>query len=425
MFKSIKLLSLLILSSVGLQSQAMLRSLRTASVVAQASSFAKAMEDRPAGNLLMASFPRIHSRFMPNCLGHKPLQFLPSFAFNNKPVFQSMQKTLPKISPQIFPQTSSLLAAQRTKKHHDQNNYRQHFNKWAKYRPYLFGTGAALAVLYAGSKSAKAESEPKAHVGSYKSPFEDQRKNFHRDLLLKPWGKVAQQHIAALEAEEKTLIGEMMQLTELTAAQLDQFKKQEHVSYLAVVRYHNKERVIKNVQHSIPSYVMQTIFDSLALLGVSSAQIQIIADNEIDSIKVQQSAFLIGDFFLENSLKKVPRWVDKKKCIGDAVRHEMIHILYDDSFFSHMLNQIVLKNPGKINAFESLKLKISQFHERRADTLAGLMDPKYALSAADFFAQAAQATPVNPARNFSQEDHEDPRMRSKFFRRLHAQMISC
>lgn len=305
----------------------------------------------------------------------------------------------PKISIKAHPMFIQL--QHQDKKKNDQ--YRSNFNKSQNFKR-LIGTGAALTALYAGASVVQADGKEQSEVAAYKPPFEEQCKKYYAELLKKPWGEVAKKYIEQFEKEENELMKEIFETLQLkTALEITPELKTKTVEEMKDLDLKCREYFLNREQEwikqklayypedPIEPRVKIRIYNFLKQFEIDD-QITIVPSNDTDFLEAGLSTIRVGDECFKNH----PFWQNtdagkfflKDIWVDSAILHEIQHILQADYFKLYIFGLFATPNfPIQIDQkkLEKCVLKYRILAEKRADVLAGLMEPKFAIGLAEYF----------------------------------------
>jgi len=230
------------------------------------------------------------------------------------------------------------------------------------------------------ASSVLVESDIANRIESYIPLYEAQRKKYYEMLCNTQWGSVAKQYIEQFAREEKELIDDFCRLMEITEQQFEQCKTDWRQDYLlARDSYVEKKDIISG------SWIDARINHILNYLGFESGKIKIIQDNGLGKADMSAAENFIG---IKVQSYNALTWQE-----FDAIAlHEIVHILHEDVYFRYIQrvifewalsrkeNEDLKNNLEKI--YKNFHIRRNHFTERRADTLAGLVSPLYALALA-------------------------------------------
>ena len=353
----------------------------------------------------------------------------------------------------VVPKTYSSLVFQ-SSDYKKQNNDRRFKFKWnhAIALKALAGTGAALSALCAGTALAEQKTDEKRVIQPYSPPFDEQRKKYYARLLALPWGNVAKKYIEELEAEEKALMKEFLELTEITQ---EEYEKE---AAIFTTQYDKMSSPIQEQEkYPLSDTLKQMIIIELGICSINPKEIKIAQNKHaVDEWlkhkkpdrRVKFGADRGGIWANEGAGWHASIITDHGKLlVKHQILHEIVHLLFDDGFNQYFKRRFLKSFFDKASSSKKLLLKFggnpknvyyryARFIERRADILAGLSD----LGAAQACVENSQDAVINPqfrrtlAYVFSlgnvdldsyDEHHEPISVKSAYMTQLHDEMLEA
>ena len=356
----------------------------------------------------------------------------------------------------VAPKTYSALAFQNSdyKKQNDDRRFKFKWNHATALKA-LAGTGAALSALCAGSALAEQKADKEQAVQPYKPPFDEQRKQYYARLLALPWGNVAKKYIDQLEAEEKALMKEFFEVTEITQEEYEKEAAEFTLQY---------DKLPSPIQEEYPlsDTLKQMIIIELGICSINPKEIKIAqkkrAVDEWSKHKKEDGHLSFGAD-LDFGADRRGIWANEgagwhasnlsdhgESIVKHFILHEIMHILFDDGFEGILQKRFVRSFFDKASSSKKwsllfggnpkdVYLRYARFIERRADILAGLVD----LNAARAYMNVNQRS-VKPqfrrtlAYVFSlgnvdldsyDEYHEPISVRAAYMTQLHDEMLEA
>ncbi|MDR3549787.1 MAG: hypothetical protein P4L31_00090 [Candidatus Babeliales bacterium] len=234
---------------------------------------------------------------------------------------------------------------------------------------------AVLMLLMQGLAIATIDGDP-IDSGSlitestYRSKWEDERVKFYQDLESKPWKEVSKKHIVLFEQEEIQLINECCALLEITPLDFQEMKSQLKNTYRDVTTKYIDACKTEPGADLVPDDLKKIIIEELEKYRLNNKNIIILNNDSLYSpARVNGDMLAINRSFLVEHVSEE----DRHDFFRSTIHHEIMHILHDDTYTTFLL-YILKHTHGKSNEkqFQEFTLKYNNFHERRADILAGL-----------------------------------------------------
>lgn len=212
-------------------------------------------------------------------------------------------------------------------------------------------------------------------IGVYKAPFESQRQKFREQLLNAQWKEVSREYIDSLDVEAKQLREEFFTLTKISEDEYNVCK----------CMYFNKFGFMKEIEDRFATkyavlqgpYLERTTA-LLKLLSFDTTNIIfLVADDNGSPLAAAQKQLIVNPYLCAK-FKNI-------NAFDAAVFHECVHMMEDDTF--EMVVQAVLceLHCADEEAAKKYHIKKSLFNEKRADILAGLINPELTLALAEDF----------------------------------------
>ncbi|MDR3549785.1 MAG: hypothetical protein P4L31_00080 [Candidatus Babeliales bacterium] len=251
--------------------------------------------------------------------------------------------------------------------------------KFKKYATGLMLIGFALSSLAKQGLAIAAINGDQIHSSSlitestYRFKWEDERVKFYQDLESKPWKEVSKKHIALFEQEEVQLINECCTLFNITPLDFQECKSRLRGPYDDFITKNIEISKIEYGADPVPDDLKKIITKELEDYRLNNKNFIILNnDSLLSPARVTGDMLVVNRLFLAGHVSEEDRELDFFRAI---IHHEIMHILHDDTYTSFLL-YILKHTHGKSNEnqFQEFTLKCKNFHERRADILAGLSD---------------------------------------------------
>ncbi|MCX5922932.1 MAG: hypothetical protein NTX86_06430 [Candidatus Dependentiae bacterium] len=243
---------------------------------------------------------------------------------------------------------------------------------------YAIGLAVTLSIL-AGFMFIFPALDTKQQLSLYQAPFEKQCKEFHRALVEdKKWGAVTQKYLAQFEQEEGILMDELFNVTGLTPAQWEQckvmcqepFNQQEALLAQRPTPEDSIKEELQGEDALISEQSQSTVQTLLEKFNLCPHVSILVHDNALSPVSATLRHISINPMEIDqNSLEAIT-------C------HEIQHILHNDCYIRSVvanLNSLGMQcsiDEAWLNSFMS---RLCKFQETRADILASLVHPQYAL----------------------------------------------
>ncbi|MCX5922931.1 MAG: hypothetical protein NTX86_06425 [Candidatus Dependentiae bacterium] len=315
------------------------------------------------------------------------------------PTLAIATKTLPSFRPGRFtssiPQINQVACVNQNVSNvihalQDQRKNQDKDQKQKRYfNPYLAMALGALGTIATASVAHCEDKEEQESVKLYELPFEQARNQCSEDLGKTLWGEVAKERIERLKKEEQSLMDELFKNTRITPAEWSRY---EEDCCGIVERGELKSRECKDEENMSEQDLLvwkkrvSSIQKLLMDCNISPDEIKIVPEENDGSPMVAHSAnktifidpvMMHTDFNIAHSFEA-------------AACHEIQHLLHDDTIKKVILLALLeTHNIDRVYG-ELFSNRLSRFQEKRADILAGLLDPKYAKSLSDMFSQRDQ-----------------------------------
>jgi len=223
----------------------------------------------------------------------------------------------------------------------------------------------------------------------YQAPHADAKTKFYHSLESKPWAHVVAKYMEQQKKQEDELMQEFYKLADINTQELQECKNYYHQHYLTS----EQEEcccITEQAKKEIKQKDIALIFDFLHKQNIDIPALKVVATAQKGLAATQQSHVYIDDEALldadKNSLSPLTQAI---------LLHEMQHAMHDDSFNIFIIKLILEKwalhdwtnddCPEKIKQAKDLLTRFDKFREKRADILAGLVDPMHARVSADCY----------------------------------------
>ncbi|MDR3549952.1 MAG: hypothetical protein P4L31_00935 [Candidatus Babeliales bacterium] len=274
---------------------------------------------------------------------------------------------------------------------------------------------AAILLLQGTCKSRAIESVAQGQILAYRAPYAGTQATFYQYLSGKPWSGVVERYTTQQAKQEQSLNDEVFNILGINQEQFNQYKAEFYPLYLG-----SQEKQCCQVTARAKKEICEhepLIFDFLLEHEIDVSSMKVIPTEDMGIAAATQSNLYIDDAAI----------VDKKKNdltdLAQAdILHEMQHVLHDDSFNIFVIKNLLLQHaqscPTKIKQYKKLLSRFDKFREKRADILAGLVDPLYARVSADYYAdQVALGLGDEPC-----DTHPTPATRYAYLNQLHKEI---
>jgi len=282
----------------------------------------------------------------------------------------------------------------------------------------LFIGGIASATLFYFVFVAKQKIKNNADQSAYQAPHSQTKEAFYENLGGKPWDKVVAKYMTKQAEQEATLKQEVFNILGIDEQKFNEYKAEFWPHYkisekkqCCAVTARAKNEMCKHAP---------IIFDFLNEHDINVCYMNVIPTKEMGAAAATQSNLYIDDACILNKKDK------DLTCLAKAdILHEMQHVLHDDSFNIFVIKNLLLNHanncPEKIAQYNELFSRFDKFREKRADILAGLVDPCFARVSADFYYQdVCQGIGDEPC-----DTHPTPATRHAYLDQLHKEMVKC
>ncbi len=320
-----------------------------------------------------------------------------------------------------------------------QNKHSKNSFNFKKFVPYAAGIAGGFALGYLGLKNNQDEDRAIKKLAAakqklkktgeellvYNSPWHKQRENFRERLLSTSWNDVSREFIDALDEQSQKLDEEFFKLAAITADMYAVFK----ITFdnLQIIEKREKQDAIKCSLP--PEFYANRIKGWLQTMMFDASDLTILKSEDMQSpmAACRRQLYINPKFFKD--FKNITQF-------DASLIHELAHILQDDA--STLMVQLILldigcKDKSLAHAYFN---KRRLFAEKRADILAGLVHPDFALALSELM--HGLANPVWQEKvlafaatgkrvNFDNSGREHPKHseRSIYMKELHEKMLAA
>jgi len=281
-----------------------------------------------------------------------------------------------------------------------QHDKKSEYDNYAKSRFYAWATGVAVICGCAGYQIF--DNQPTTKTEKYIPPFQDARIKVYQALKSGPTKETATKYIKAFQEEEQAIMADVFKILRINSEQDRQaWEYCKRTVALWRSRWDQEKIEISKKEYSdVPENLKAMINKLLQESYINPNQIALLKGSQV---AVRQRVIFVKNNSLINKITAliggmplweachVDSWTSEQKAYMAAVfMHEIQHILHDDWCGAGFIVNFPLFHLNKKidqTALDACVLRLKILQEKRADIMAGLMNPRYAKALSGYYNQ--------------------------------------
>jgi len=329
-------------------------------------------------------------------------------------IFTRALRTTPVVTQKGYQQIKPVVTQQHDKKPEYDNYAKSNSYKWA-------AIGAAVMLGHVGYQVAQCQEEENRKYGF---SFESDRKIFYEYLKSRPWGKTVKGRLEECENEYQEWLQKWCKLGKITPSEWEAYVHDNidscKIKELNTISFFKNNKRLDDLSR-IRAHAM------MELLGLDKARIELVCRREGFQHPIGS---VISCIMICPEECKV--FFKNDEQFQAAFLHELQHLFHNDYAVGALIEKFgsASNNIWWGDLEESLK-QFRHLTEKRADILAGLVDPKYAQSLADAFLELKNPSPELVMWGFNSSDfykehdsHPSDASRVANLNQLHKDMLA-